>query len=198
VETGRLTEGVARLELAMNLDPLETLSVALLWRHHALQGDQAAQDQMLLELSRRTGDVGPLSFTTRVRAAVWSGNKQQLVALSETPGFPTVASARIIRALIRIAGGFADASDEEALTQLPDSFEQPRFTAVMHQFAAEGWSAAGRHDRALHHIVRAASSALIDLQWLEHCKLLVPLHGDTAFVDAVRRVRDRAGAIWTL
>jgi serine/threonine-protein kinase len=198
VEAGRLTEGVERLELAMNLDPLGVLSVALLWRHHALHGNLPERDRMLSELSRRTNDMGPLSFTTRVRSAVWSGDKDELAKLVKVVEFPTAQSARIVHAFVSVAGGFADASDEEALTNLPSSFEQPRFTAVMHQFAAEGWSAAGRHEMALKHVVEAASGALIDLEWLEHCALLTPLRTEPTFIDAVRRVRERASAIWIL
>jgi serine/threonine-protein kinase len=196
MEAGRTKEGIERLELAMSLDPLGPLGVSLLWRHYVFHGDIDKRDQMFEELARRCNEGAPVMYTTRLRSALWQRDTRALEELTKTRAGGTLLSSRMLVAVARVGAGRGTAEDEAALDTLPDRFAQPRFSALGHQYAAEAWSVIGRPERALVHIAQAAAGGLLDLEWLLHCPALESVRSDVSFDDAVRRVRERARALW--
>ena len=74
--------------------------------------------------------------------------------------------------------------------------DNPRFVSMACQFAAEMACLAGDASLALGYFQRAANTALIDLDWVEHCPVLGPLRALPGFIEGRALVRRRVEAIW--
>jgi serine/threonine-protein kinase len=72
-----------------------------------------------------------------------------------------------------------------------------RLIVLVTQLRIETLAGAGRPAAAMHHLLRAATSILVDLEWMDRCPLLEEVRAMPEFADARRRVHARAHAIWT-
>jgi serine/threonine-protein kinase len=72
----------------------------------------------------------------------------------------------------------------------------PRFGSLMRQLAAEQLCLTGHPEKALAYFLRAAETALIDLEWTDRCPALVALRALPGFAEGRRQVRTRVQAIW--
>jgi eukaryotic-like serine/threonine-protein kinase len=68
---------------------------------------------------------------------------------------------------------------------------------MMCQFSTELLCLSGEPARALRYFQRAADTALIDMEWTEHCPALKSLRALPGFAEGRARVRARVEAIWT-
>jgi eukaryotic-like serine/threonine-protein kinase len=195
IEAGLAAEAVPRLKTALTLDPGLVLSMLVLARHHALHGRKEEYDSMLAELKRRVGGDGAPVLQLRLRVAVWSGDRDA-IAREARPIRPDGSYLSMLAAYARVAGGAGDEESRRVLEASPEQFVSTRFAIYPHQLAAEAYSARGEPEHAVRHVIEAADSALLDLEWLQHCPPIVELRGQPGFEEAVQRVRDRARAIW--
>ncbi len=198
LEAGRTDEGVMRLEHASALDPVSTLGLSMLWRHHTLHGHDEQRAAAFAELERRSGRKGPTFGWTWARSAIWARDRDELARVLAWLGEPSTHPARVLHAFVSAAAGTDEPQIRSAMEAFPRVSAQPRFATLVHQVSAEAWAAAGRPELALDHVRRAASLALVDLEWLELFPFFEPIRKSSEFAVAARRVRERAAAIWML
>jgi serine/threonine protein kinase/tetratricopeptide (TPR) repeat protein len=212
VEAGRPEQGIAHLELALELDPELNLALGDICRHRALRGDLASMDDLMaryVERGGRPSDVAVASI--RLRVAAWHRDTARLEAMRAhlptsfaSPSNPPVRPDGPIRAMAGHAlSVFGQSIVTGVFDELRERFElvfaaakNPRFAALAYQLAAEAAAFNGRDDVAMEYIQRAAEGVLVDLEWLEYCPLFEPLRARPEFEVARSLVRTRAEGVW--
>jgi serine/threonine-protein kinase len=71
-----------------------------------------------------------------------------------------------------------------------------QFRVSMLQVACESALLHGHRALALEWLAAAGASTLADLDWLERCVMLEPLHGEAVYRGTVVTVQARVEAIW--
>jgi serine/threonine protein kinase/tetratricopeptide (TPR) repeat protein len=214
VEAGRPEQGIAHLELALELDPELNLALGDICRHRALRGDLESLDQLMARYVERGGRASDIAIASiRLRVAAWYRDADRLAAMQNL--MPTslvnpASSPAIVRpdGPIRAMAGHALAVFGQSIVtgvfdELRDRFElvfgaarNPRFSALAYQLAAEAAMYNHRDDVAMEYIQRAAEGVLVDLEWLEYCPLFEPLRARPEFEIARTLVRARAEGVW--
>jgi serine/threonine protein kinase/tetratricopeptide (TPR) repeat protein len=214
VEAGRPEQGIAHLELALELDPELHFALGDICRHRALRGDLESLDKLMaryIERGGRPSDVAVASV--RMRVAAWYRDTERLAAMySQIPvkpsnsGNPTTGVDAPNRAMSsqHALSVFGESIFTGNFDGLKDRFElvfaaarNPRFAALAYQLAAEAAMFNGRDDIAMQYIQSAAEGVLVDLEWLEYCPLFEPLRTRPEFESARNLVRSRAEGVWT-
>jgi serine/threonine-protein kinase len=196
-EAGQVDEGMVRLRMAYALDPGMCVALVELCRCSALRGHmedyrwglQRLMAQPMLRLQ---------SLTLRVRVAAWMGDMEELrrcyAEARDEPGPVVTNLARYAAAVL----GEADPRETLAsIDALLDGKVSPRFVSLLCQLTTEQLCLTGHAELALGYFQRAADTALIDLEWTDRCRALVPLRALPGFAEGRRKVRARVEAIWT-
>jgi serine/threonine-protein kinase len=197
-EAGRSESGVKRLLLSAELDPTLTYGLVYLARHHALSGDHEACEAAFTELARRRGPEHFTVLFARIRLAGWRRDKEELTRLLEiTKGW--TMPARLTAKLCAQAhlGQIAADEVERLFAHYLGEVQNPRMITLITQLRIEVHASSGRPEVAMMHLFRAATSVLVDLDWLDRCPLLAELRAMPRFNEARCRVQARANAIWT-
>jgi serine/threonine protein kinase/tetratricopeptide (TPR) repeat protein len=198
IEAARSSEGVAHLELALELDPNLVYCLPDIARYRALRGDLEIFDEIIqrfLTITGRDNDV-PTAML-QIRVGCWYRDL-----------------ARIEQGRSRMSDNAPDGHAMISFTRLMTSPEMsaeqlrqrvgmviavarnPRFAALVHQLGAEA-AAYHHHDElALEYMQSAADGVLVDLDWLEHCPLFESLREGPRFEGIRQIVRRRAEAVW--
>jgi len=198
-ESGRAAEGVKRLRHAGSLDPTLMYSGVIQARQHALDGRWDAAEAKLVELDRLHGPViARLTLAQRIRIAAWRGDRETLRRAVAEQSPRESPNWRVVRLYARALGGeMSNAEVREAMRQALSQFHNPRFWSLGEQLATEIYAARGEIEEARLHLSRAATSVLVDLEWLDRCPILAPLRELAGWDDIRRRVRARAEAVWS-
>jgi serine/threonine-protein kinase len=197
MEAGPVEHGLARLRVALELDPTLAVSWIDIARYHAMCGDYAAFERAIETVSRATGRrFRPVSLL-RLRVAAWRGE------LREASRSFRKDSAEPMSALIEayIAVGLGDLSGPAFLEQIDGllaPFSNPRFGCLVRQLAVESLSIAGYDEEALVMLEMAADGPFIDLLWLDQCPVLASLRDRPEYVEIRRRIEKRAEPLWAL
>lgn len=195
-EAGRIEQGLARLKLAYQLDP--TLAVCLIdtARCSALRGDMDGYARAMEQLrTHPTYHVAASQLAMRV--ATWRGELDRVRELAAQNADPTSEIAMNVQHYARIV--LREVEPVAAAQKLHDTLEpgrSPRFASMLCQLSAEALCAAGHPKAAIHWLQRAASTVLLDLEWLDRCPAIAPLRQLPAFTDCRRLVQKRVEAIW--
>ena len=195
LEAGRPEQGIAHLELAIELDVGLAISMGDIGRYKALTGDVAGFDEMIQRFREVTGRATELPVTMiELRVAAWLRDDARITEVrsrlpSQLPDtYALSAFAHDMRQ--------GPAQMRERVGRVLAAARNPRFASLVHQLAAESAMFHGLEDLAMEHIQAAADGVLVDLTWLEHCPLFSSLRQRPEF-EAIRAiVRKRAEAVW--
>jgi serine/threonine-protein kinase len=198
-ESGRTEEGIKHMKLANELDPTLFYAGIFLARDHALRGRHEASEAALAEVDRRRGAaVGSMTSAIRVRLAGWRRDHEGIRRYGAAHAGAPSPNVNLIKLC---ADGWTGDIDEEALRRgfaaIFAGTQNPRFLSLAGQLATEVYAARGQIEEARLHLLRCATSVLVDLAWMDLCPLLAPLRALPDFDEARRRVMARAEAIWT-
>jgi serine/threonine-protein kinase len=181
-ETASLDEAIARLEIALGLDPTLVSARVELSRLLALQGDW----------DRALSTVAPLESSSGLdwhlaRIALWR----------RTPAAPsphsTPGTYGHLYCQLQAAVGLSPEQREFMRTRAGGA--SGRIRALLFQRNAEVFAFMGETEEALRAIRSAVDAHLIDLAWLERCPLLQPLRGHAHFQGLHDILAERARRI---
>ena len=194
-EAGQAEAGVKRLRLADELEPTLTYSLLVIARDHALHGRFDDYETTMETVERRRGPyLGTTAF--RIRIAAWRGDLETIARWCTADRHGS-ANWQLVRHYGRsFLGEIEDKEVDRGFAQAFASIQNPRRISLATQLAVEVYAGLGRLEEARVHLLRAATSVLVDLEWLDRCPLLVGLRELPDFKEARRRVHARAETIW--
>jgi serine/threonine-protein kinase len=198
-EAGRAEEGARRLRHAASLDPGLMYCGIFISRQHALRGRWEEAEANLVEMDRLHGPaIARLTLAQRVRQAAWRGDREALRRAAEVSTHNESPNWRLVLLYARALLGDVDGAElREAMRPMLTGMHNPRRWSLNEQLATEIYAARGEVEEAHLHLSRAATSVLVDLDWLDRCPILAPLRDLPDWSEIRRRVRVRADAVWS-
>lgn len=163
----------------------------------ALVGDRAAARAILDDDVAKHG-VGAWQVMMRTRLALWwqdeaelARSAEEFARLDETGALAPMGG--VVGAITRaLANGGAIAPDADLESELERAVVLPRHRTILGQVLAELRAAAGDRERGLRVVEMVSEGAFVDLQWLDACPLVAPMHDDPRFAAARTRTAARA------
>jgi serine/threonine-protein kinase len=196
-EAGRGDEGLERLRMAYELDPTIAIALYEIARCSALRGKMDDYQQAIERLKSYPFLLLP-TILLRMRVSSWMKNFDEVrkcrVELLHEPS-PIARNADEYAA--SVLGEADPLATLDTFDKMLDGKASPRFMSMLCQLTTEVLCMTGNADRAMRYFRRATDSALIDLEWIDHCPALVPLRTLPGFVEGRLNVRSRVEAIWT-
>ncbi len=198
-EAARPDRGLRHLELALELDPMLDWAHADIARHRALQGDLAGYREHMQLLFGKTERLHAAAYLYEMRVGAWF-RKLDMVrdALAQIDANSEDISTQAMRAY---GPPLLEPYDAEALAQVhARSFagvRNGRLRTLMYQMWAEHTAFWSDAERTLAHLQAAAELALVDLAWLDGCRLFDFVRDEPRFVQLRAKVRERCEAIWS-
>jgi tetratricopeptide (TPR) repeat protein len=197
-EAGRAEDGTKRLKLAHTLDPTLVYCRTIIARQHEMRGEWDVAAAIVDDVERQHGPaLASLCRAQRIRASGWRRDPDALRRLALEHPSDDTPNWRVVRLYARALCG--DVSGEELATGIREvlaASQNPRFVSLTEQLATEIYAALGELDTARHHLMRAATSVLVDLEWLDRCPLLTELRKVPEWGEARKLVLARAEAVW--
>jgi serine/threonine-protein kinase len=195
-EAGRADEGLARLRTAYELDPEMSVALYEMARCSALRGKMEDYRLTLEQLLKYPFQRMP-SILLRLRVAAWMKDREEVLRcrdeLRDEPAQMALDTDMYATAVL----GEGDPGPLlERFDMLLAGKISPRFASLLCQLATEVLSLSGQPERALTYFLRAADSALIDLEWIDRCPALAPLRSLPGFTQGRLTVRKRVESIW--
>ncbi|HZH15938.1 MAG TPA: hypothetical protein VE057_16430 [Archangium sp.] len=133
----------------------------------------------------------------RLRVCAWTGDLEGVRQVQRALEDETLGPARMgIRYAAAVLGEMDSLAALAPLEELLSRPLSPRFASFLRQLAAEQLCLTGHPKKALEYFLRAAETALIDLEWADRCPALAPLRALPGFAEGRRLVRTRVEAIW--
>jgi serine/threonine-protein kinase len=195
-EAGRADEGLVLLRRAFELDSRLGMSLFELARCSALRGQMDDFRQALEKLATFNPYRIP-GLMLRMRVSAWHGDldavRECKRALEDESVPIGINGARYAAVVLGEMEPRASLDQLDAVLARPLS---PRFGSLMRQLAAEQLCLTGHPEKALEYFLRAAETALIDLEWTDRCPALAPMRALPGFAEGRRLVRVRVQAIW--
>lgn len=197
-EAGRAGEGAKRLKLAHTLDPTLVYACIFRARLHELRGEWETARAIVDDVEKRHGPaLAPLIRAQRIRAAGWRRDREELRRWALDQPNEDSPNWRVVRLYARALSSEVPAEElRDGIRNVLTASQNPRFLSLTEQLATEIYAGLGEIEEARFHLMRAADSVLVDLEWLDRCPLLVPLRELPDWSEARRRVQARAEAIW--
>lgn len=197
-EAGRADEGAKRLKLAHTLDPSLVYACIFRARLHELRGEWDVASAIVDDVERRHGpSLAPLIRAQRIRVAGWRRDRDELRRWALDQPNQDTPNWRVVRLYARALSSEVPAAELRAgIEDVLSASQNPRFLSLTEQLATEIYAGLGDLESARLHLVRAAASVLVDLEWLDRCPLLAELRSVPEWADARRRVQARAEAVW--
>ncbi len=195
-EAGRVDEGLTHLRQAHELDSGLGISLYEIARCSALRGRMEDYRRAVEQLMEMPFLKQP-TILLRMRVASWRKDREEIqrcrLELRDEPNQMGASSSMFAAVAL---------GEVDALSALPmfDAMLQerasPRFKSLMCQLATELLCLVGHAEHAMRYFLRAADSALIDLDWVDRCPALTPLRALPDFSEGRLKVRTRVEAIW--
>ncbi|HGG58209.1 MAG TPA: serine/threonine protein kinase, partial [Nannocystis exedens] len=173
-EAGRAEEGLARIKLALALQPEQPAGLFEYARCSALRGDLKTYAWAVKELKeQKVVFQAPLALL-QVRVAVWFGDRETieriLAGVDGSAGIISRATSSYGRAVLGL-----ETPSIDFVEQILSQRINPRYASMICQIAAEQFCAVGQPELALDYFHRAADSVLIDLEWTDNCPVLAAM-----------------------
>ncbi len=195
-EAGRADDGLVLLRRAFELDSRLGMSLFELARCSALRGMMEDYRQALEKLATFNSYRVP-GLMLRMRVSAWHGDREAVReckrALEDEHVPIGINGARYAAVVLGELEPRVSLEQLDAVLARPLS---PRFGSLMRQLAAEQLCLTGHPEQALVYFLRAAETALIDLEWTDRCPALVAMRALPGFAEGRRQVRARVQAIW--
>ncbi|MBA3538424.1 MAG: protein kinase [Deltaproteobacteria bacterium] len=196
--SGRVSEGLQRLELALRLDPANFGPADDKIRTLALMGDRPGAERELARIEQ-THPFG--GIVVRLRLFAWWGDRevaaQTVDLMIRSQSMASWQGARpVIEAYAQ--GNIAEliAYGRTELAKLTSARVIPRHRALMHETAAELFALMELHTEVLEQVTNAAAlPTFIDLLWLDRCPNLAPIRATAAFAQARAIVAERVAQL---
>jgi serine/threonine-protein kinase len=196
-ETGPLEVAVEHMRSALDLDPELHTTRWDLAQASALAGEWATVDE-LLELSVDHDDHRNARESARTRSDLWRAEPRWLDAGGEPPITPLSPHIRLMshhrRELMR-TGSFSSDYHQLIDEVLAQTGRGTRLDLLIRQVRAENYAAVGEIDEAIAAVEDAVAAGLLDLVWLERCRVFDAARGRAGFNDCVTKVRERVRRI---
>jgi TolB-like protein/predicted Ser/Thr protein kinase len=198
LEGGRTANGLAHLEQARDLDPSLVFSFPAVARYHALRRDLDNFDSWIAryyEVDPRPTDIPVRLIEARV--AAWYGRHEHSQTIAAALSKLVPSTSPMLALVETLWCPDVDADELRArVDRLLPFLPNPQFRVSMLQVALESALLHGHRALALEWLAAAGASTLADLDWLERCVLLEPLHGEPVYRGTVLTVQARVEAIW--
>ncbi|HEX8825689.1 MAG TPA: protein kinase [Archangium sp.] len=195
-EAGRADEGLVLLRRAFELDSRLGLSLFELARCSALRGKLDDYRQAMERLATFNSYRVP-GLMLRLRVSAWRGELEGVreckLALEDENAPVARNGFRYASAVLGELDVLASLAPMDEMLTRPLS---PRFASLLRQLATEQLCLTGQPEKALGYFLRAAETALIDLEWTDRCPALASLRALPGFAEGRRQVRARVQAIW--
>lgn len=196
-ESGPVEVGVERVRRALLLNPTLGVGHFEVARAAAFEGDWARCDRHIALLQRGLPEGHPIPIQAALRMGTWRGDRAVLsLALERVQGRSGPVHALLRLYAEAVSGIMPPAAGRAAIEHFLGQVDNPRVRSLVLQVAVEVASATGNPMDAMEYLDRASHEALVDLQWLEKCPLVKPLHPEPRFAAIRQRVRDRAEPLW--
>ncbi|WP_375767485.1 protein kinase [Archangium gephyra] len=195
-EAGRADEGLVHLRRASELDSRLGFSLFELARCSALRGRMEDYRKVSEQLAT-FGTYRVPWLMLRLRVSAWTGDLEDVRQVKRALEDETLGPARTgVRYAAAVLGEMEPLDSLAPLAELLSRPLSPRFASFLRQLATEQLCLTGHPEKALEHFLRAAETALIDLEWTDRCPALAPLRALPGFAEGRRLVRARVEAIW--
>ena len=198
LEGGRTNEGIAHLEQALDLDPSLVFALPSIARWHALRGDLESFDHWsgrYYEADPRPTDIPVRMMEARV--AAWYGRDDRKPTIAAALGKLMPVSSTVFSFAETLWSTEITADDLRGrVDRMLPFVPNPQFRGSMLQVAVESAMLHGHRSLALDFMQAAAAGTLADLDWLERCTVLAPLHGEAVYRGTIMTVQARVEAIW--
>ncbi len=193
LEAGDAKAGLENIEIALDIDP----SLHIGWyeraRYHGLYGDAALYEALAKNLFDMNERV--LWAQLEVRVGAWRGDKDRirrgLDALTKSPhpiAGPLSVYSRVALGELPPTAGFGVTSTTFAVS--------PRIRSIALQMQSEALCIAGDVASATACVEMAATTVLVDLDWIDRCPLIAPVRESPSFSEWRRAVALRCEDIW--
>ncbi|WP_309894057.1 protein kinase domain-containing protein [Archangium sp.] len=195
-EAGRADEGLTLLRRAFELDSRLGLSLFELARCSALRGNMDDYRQAMDKLATFNPYRIP-ALMLRLRVSAWNGDLDAVRECGralQDENVPIGGNGARYAAVV--LGELEPRASIEQLDAVLARSLSPRFGSLMRQLAAEQLCLTGHPEKALEYFLRAAETALIDLEWTDRCPALASMRSLPGFTEGRRLVRARVQAIW--
>ncbi len=195
-EAGRADEGLARLRTAYELDPEMSIALYEMARCSALRG-RMEDYRLNLERLLKYPFQRISSILLRLRVAAWMKDREELLRCrAELRDEPAQIGLNTDMYVAAALGETDTGPLVERFDLMLAGKVSPRFASLLCQLATEILCLSGQPERALSYFLRAADSALIDLEWIDRCPALAPLRSLPGFTQGRLNVRKRVESIW--
>jgi serine/threonine-protein kinase len=193
LEAGDAKAGLTSIEVALDIDPTLTVGHYERARYHGLYGDHTLYEgyaKHLYDINERV-----LWAQLEVRVGAWRGEKDRirrgLDALEKSPhpiAGPLAVYSKVMLGDIQPPLGFGVASTTFAVS--------PRVRSIALQMQAEALGASGHVDASAACLEQAATTVLVDLDWIDRCPLIAAVRERPQFAEWRRAVALRCEDVW--
>jgi TolB-like protein/predicted Ser/Thr protein kinase len=195
LECGPITEGIKRLELALELEPNVVTVNLEIARVQALAGDRAASDAFFGDEPANPG-LSNIYWLNRIRVALWLNDTER------AHGWRTMMEARpgtfpgILMMLRAITGDFPTAVELQTILDIASSGTSLlRRRALYAQLVCEFSAVFGQRETALNALETADAGHFFDATWIERCPSLASIRSEPRFIGVRSRVLVRAAEV---
>jgi serine/threonine-protein kinase len=194
VEIGRTEAAIARIELALSLDPIVALARRDLSRMLALIGHWDEAFETLRIAASTEPDV---FWSAAARLFLWKRDLERAKDFLATVPGPSSPLHRPARTLLEIVVGGNNIENSSEFAALVERGTQGtgRARAFFAQIEAELLGFAGNVDGAANAIAKSSEAGLIDLLWLDRCPLLEVVRSHPRFVALRGEIARRAARV---
>jgi serine/threonine-protein kinase len=197
VDTGRIAEGMRRLDLALRTDPLSFGALVERARAKALLGDRPGAEEDLRQAAAIGGVLG--TYALVVRLVIWWNDREGAARLADAlaqakTGAGWDAAVPLLRALSR--GEYFHGAPELFASLDADGRASLRMLCTRIEIASEYFALMGKHEEAFEWLHQAESVPFMAVTWLDRCPALDALRGDPRFARVRALAAARAAEVW--
>ena len=195
VEAGQSREGIEELLLAYDIEPALIGALHEQARWHGLYGDLATHDQITARIRAEPSEVFVMA-SLAVRVGAYRNEPDRIRAglrgLVGNPHPIAVPLSNYARAMLKEI----PPPPLAAVLAAGPTITSPRIRSIALQMTAETLGAAGDTEECARCVAVAASSILVDLDWMDLCPFLAEVRKLPEFAAWRTQVVVRCEAIW--
>jgi serine/threonine-protein kinase len=194
LEAGQAREGLEEIDVALDIEPGLVVGEYERARYQGLYGDLALYEPIVAKLLAANERV--LWGQIEVRVGAWRGDPERIRRGMRTLEGSTHPIAAPLLNYARVCLREVPAS--EAFTQSATTFQfaSPRVQSIALQMQAEALGIVGEVERSAECVGIAATTILVDLDWIDRCPAIDAVRARPEFPAWRRAVLTRCEEIW--